>query len=207
MIRPTGYLISARRLGGIAVLAVALTVAGCGDPKPGSGTGTDGSTADRADAGGGSGLGPSIDMAFDFSGDVSVKGHSASMPAVNNGISPQTCAEYAKGGKEDDGEVKYVVPRDMNDQVDGKRLFVGAMVKNYTGPGTYQRKDQTDAGSPPGIDVDGKLYMIMTGSRSEITTDADGGGVWTFRDLDVQGGNGVKAGTMISGTLTWTCKD
>jgi hypothetical protein len=185
----------------VAAALLALTAA-CGS----SGSADAGSDDAVAAPGGGSGLGSKITMSFDITGSVTIKGESSSIPAVDNGVDPDNCAAYAKGGKKDD-EVHYVFPSFMHDKVDGKQLLVGAKVVEYTGPGDYGNDKITDAGSPPGIDVDGKLYFAQSGTKSEAVITADGGGTWTFTGLDVQNPNNTQGGSPISGKITWTCKD
>jgi hypothetical protein len=207
MIRPIGYRTLARRLGGAAAaLSLLGAVVACGGSDSGDGSGAD---SVAADSGGGSGLGPVIKMNFDLTGDRQLSGASSSMPAVDNGISPETCADYAKGGKDaDDGETHYVLPQNMNDKVGGKQLFVGVTVKDYTGPGTYEKKSLTDQGSPPGIIVDGKLYYTQGGTTSQVVVDDKAGGSWTFAGLSVKNADGTEGGgPTLSGKLTWTCKN
>ena len=190
-----------------AAAAILALTAACGSSGGGSGDGTGGGAGSGADAGGGdSGLGSTITMSFDITGAVTVKGDSASIPAVDNGTDPDNCAAYAKGGKKDD-EVHYVLPSFMHDKVGGKQLLVGAKVIPYAGPGTYGRDKLTDDGSPAGIDIDGTLYFTQHDTKSEVVVAADGGGSWTFTGLDVQNKNNTQGGSPISGKLTWTCKD
>jgi hypothetical protein len=118
-------------------------------------------------------------MSFDLTGTVTVKGDSASIPAVDNGQDPDSCAAYAKGGKKDD-EVHFVLPSFMHDKIDGKQLLVGATVTEYTGPGTYGKDKLTDDGTPAGIDVDGTLYFTQNDTKSEAVINPDGDGTWTF---------------------------
>jgi hypothetical protein len=186
----------------MAAATLLLLTAACGG---GSTTSSgDGATADGG--GSGSGLGSTIKMSFDITGAVTVKGDSSSIPAVDNGVDPDNCAAYAKGGKKDD-EVHYVLPSFMHDKVGGKQLLVGALVDEYTGPGTYEKGQLTDQGTPAGIDIDGKLYFQQSGTKSEAVINADGGGTWTFTGLDVQNKNNTQGGSPISGKLTWTCND
>jgi hypothetical protein len=200
MIRPIGYRTLARRpTAAVAALSLLAAVAACG------GGGGDSAAAD----GGGSGLGPVVSATFELTGEHQVSGKSASMPAVDNGVSPQTCAEYAKGGKdEDDGETHFVLPQTMNDKVGGKQLFVGVIVKDYTGPGTYEKKSLTDQGSPPGIIVDGTLYYTQGATASRVVVDDKAGGSWTFDGLSVKNPDGTEGGgPTLSGKLTWTCEN
>ena len=187
----------------VAAVALLAVTAACGSS---SGSGDTGSSDTGAAAGGGNGLGSKITMTFDITGSVTVKGRSSSLPAVDNGTDPDNCAAYAKGGKKDD-EVHFVFPSFMHDKVDGKQLLVGAKVVEYTGPGDYPGDKITDAGSPPGIDIDGKLYFAQSGTRSDAVITPDGGGTWTFTGLDVQNSNNTQGGSPIDGKISWTCSD
>jgi hypothetical protein len=202
MIRPIGYRILARRpTAAVAALSLLAAVAACG------GSGADSVSGDGGS--GGSGLGPVVSVSFEVTGEQQVSGKSASMPAVDNGISPQTCAQYAAGGKdEDDGETHFVLPQTMNDKVGGKQLFVGVIVKDYTGPGTYEKASLTDQGSPPGIIVDGTLYYTQGDTTSRVVVDGKAGGSWTFAGLSVKNPDGTEGGgPALSGELTWTCSN
>lgn len=195
---------SCRVMAAAALLALTAACGSAGSADAGSG---DAGSADAGsvDAAGG-GLGSKVTMTFDITGSVTVKGRSSSIPAVDNGVDPDDCAAYAEGGKKDD-EVHFVFPSFMHDRIDGKQLLVGAKIVEYTGPGAYPGDKITDAGSPPGIDVDGKLYFAQSGTRSEAVITADGGGTWTFTGLDVQNRDNTQGGSPISGRITWTCQD
>jgi hypothetical protein len=198
MNRPIGYPWLARRP--IVALGLLAAVAACS---------SSGAGAVAAAGGGGSGLGPVVSVTFELTGEHQVSGTSASMPAVDNGISPQTCAEYAKGGTDpDDGETHFVLPQTMNDEVGGKQLFVGVTVQDYTGPGTYEKKSLTDQGSPPGISVDGTLYYTQGDTTSQVVVDDEAGGSWIFAGLSVKNPDGTEGGgPTLSGKLTWTCRN
>jgi hypothetical protein len=161
--------------------------------------------ADSSKAGAVAGAsGATVRMSFDITGAVTVKGDSASVPAFDSAKAPVSCATYAKGGQKD-GAVHFVLPSVMHDKVGGKQLLVGATIDKYTGPGTYGTDQLTDQGTPAGIDVDGKTYFQQTSSTSAAVINADGGGTWTFTDLNVQNPDGTEGTPKISGKLTWTC--
>jgi hypothetical protein len=185
----------------LATAVLLASTAACGGT---SGSAT--SPSDGVPAGDGVSLGSTITMTFDIAGAATVKGTSSSIPGVDNGVDPDNCAAYAKGGQKN-GKLHYVLPRDMHDPIDGKQLLVGALVDDYTGPGTYGTDQLTDMGSPAGIDIDGKIYFQQRETKSEVVVDADGGGSWTFTELDVQKENNTQGGTPISGKVTWSCKD
>jgi hypothetical protein len=193
---------SSRAIAMVAAAALLGLTAACGSGSSDAG----GTGADGGVSGGGDGLGSKITMSFDITGAVSVKGDSSSLPAVDNGQDPDNCAAYAKGGKKDD-EIHYVLPSFMHDKVGGHQLLVGATVIPYTGPGTYGKDKLTDQGTPAGVDIDGTLYFIQGDTTSEAVINPDGGGSWTFTNLQVQNANNTQGGHPISGKLTWTCKD
>jgi hypothetical protein len=149
------------------------------------------------------------EVTVDLSGAVSVKGRSTAPVPSANGVNYTSCNQYGKGEANDEGVKYFVVPRMLMDKIENKTVFVGVMVKNYDGPGSYDKSTLVDTGSPPGISFDGDdgLYYTQRKTTSKVTADADGGGRWDFTGLSVKGTNGVEGGPEVSGTITWTCKD
>lgn len=193
MIKPSGHRALTRRLGAAAALAGVLATAACG--------GSDDPGASGSDGGGGSGL--KITMTFAVSGAAAVKGDHGATPGSDDGPGAESCAAYAKGSKES----HFVLPSLLNATIDGKKVFLGALVDPYTGPGTYEKKDLHDQGSPPGIDIDGKLYLMLTDSTSQVTVDGDGGGSWEFTGLVVRDADGTDGEEPLDGSVKWTCDD
>jgi hypothetical protein len=195
MIKPSGHRALTRRLAAAAALAGVLATAACG--------GSDDPGASGSDSDGGGGSGAAITMTFALTGATTVKGEHRATPGSDDGPAAETCAAYAKGSKES----HFVLPSLVNATVDGKKVFLGALVDPYAGPGTYRKKDLHDQGSPPGIDVDGKLYLMLTDSTSEVTVGPDGGGSWTFTGLVVRDADGTDGDDPVDGSVTWTCED
>jgi hypothetical protein len=186
-----------RRLGGVAVLATLLTAsAACGSNDSNGDTG-----GDTGDAG--SSRGPTLTVKIEFDGEATVNGSTTALPPTNNGQDFTKCADYAKGGI-DGGTTYYVVPRDLKGSINGGTIFVGVMVEDYTGPGTYEKAALTDVGSPPGISVNGRLYLQQSNSTGQVVTDAKGGGTWTFTKLSIADSYG-NTSPGITGKIAWTC--
>jgi len=149
------------------------------------------------------------EVTVDVTGAVAVKGTSnAPMPSAN-GMNYTSCDQYANGETNDEGVKYFVVPQMLMDKIEDRTVFVGVMIKNYDGPGSYEKSTLVDSGSPPGIGFGGDepLYYTQRKTTSQVTTDADGGGRWEFTGLSVKNPNGVEGGPEVSGTVTWTCKD
>jgi hypothetical protein len=204
MIRQTeddkGFRAALHRLGGVAALVVLLAATtACGSDGP-SDVGGNGGSGDT-----GSSLGPTLTVKIEFAGEATVNGSSTALAPTNNGQDFKTCADYAKGGVDGD-KTYYVVPRDIKDPIDGQTVFVGAMVEDYTGPGTYGMDTLTDVGSPPGISVNGQLYLQQSNSSAQVVTDAAGGGTWTFTALSIRDSYG-KFSQGITGKIGWTCSN
>jgi hypothetical protein len=95
----------------------------------------------------------------------------------------------------------------LTDSIVGKTVFVGAMIEDYKGAGTYEGSTLTDTGSPPGISFGAELYFTQSNTTSTVTTDGKGAGKWVFTDLSTQNADGTKGGggPAVSGSVTWTC--
>ena len=194
------------RLTGIAATAVLLAAtAACG--------GSDGDLlgGDSGDVGD---TGMSVgnlhtEVTVDVTGAVTLKGTSKAPMATNNGVDYESCDQYGGGEKNDEGQQFFVLPQMLTDTIDGKTVFVGAMIKDYKGAGTYERGTLTDSGSPPGISFGGELYFTQSNTASTVTTDGKGGGRWDFTDLSTQNADGTKGGggPAVSGSVTWTCAE
>jgi hypothetical protein len=105
------------RLVGVAAVGALMAASACG---PG---------ADPAAPGGGGGdlpPGPVLTVKFSVTGEASINGTGSTTPPTNNGIDHETCADYAKGSKHDDGSTEYVLPEFFADKIDGKSVLVGA---------------------------------------------------------------------------------
>jgi hypothetical protein len=149
------------------------------------------------------------EVTVDVTGDVTLKGRSNAPMPTNNGVDYKSCEQYGGGEKNDEGRMYFVVPQMLIDKIDGRTVFVGAMIKDYKGAGSYDRGTLTDTGSPPGISFGGDLYFTQSNTTSTVTTDGKGGGKWEFTALSVQNPDGTKGGggRQVSGSVTWTCAE
>jgi hypothetical protein len=181
----------------VLLSAVVLTACGGGDGED-AGSGDTGMTVQDLHT----------EVTVDVTGAVTLKGSSRTPMATNNGVDYKSCDQYGGGEQNDEGRKYFVLPQMLIDKVDGKTVFVGAMIKNYDGAGTYEKKTLTDSGSPPGVSFDGTLYYTQEGSTSKVTTDGKGGGAWEFTGLSVKNPDGTEGGgPAVSGSVTWTCKE
>ena len=147
------------------------------------------------------------EVTVDVTGAVTLKGTSKAPMPTNNGVDYKSCDQYGDGEADDEGVNYYVIPQMLTDSIDGKTVYVGAMVKNYHGAGTYERATLTDTGSPPGISFGGDLFYTQQATTSTITTDGKGGGSWVFTGLSVKNPDGTEGGgPAVSGTVKWSCQ-
>lgn len=197
-------LVSVAALAGITTLTMALT--GCGgDAAASDGGGLAAVAGDSGD--GGSGLGPTLAVTFDVSGEAELKGDTTATAPTDNGVSPQTCAAYAKGDTATSGKTHYVLPLFLNDDISGKHVLMNALVEDYKGPGTYDLEGMAGPGGDVDIEVDQRAYAHQPDtSKGQVEVDGNGGGTFTFTRLAFSDGNGqVSPG--ISGKVSWTCKN
>jgi hypothetical protein len=187
------------------VIAVVLLAAGCGpteDGAPGGGGNGGGSGIDQ-----GAGGGAALTVSFDVEGEITLKGTTTDtvLPSPN-GRSVDTCADYAKGGQRSNGKAYFILPLRLGGDLDGKRVALQVMVRDYTGPGNYTQEKLTAEGVSFGVAVDDKPYVAQgDGNGSIVSTDANGGGTFYFEKLAYSTGGDVSPG--ISGQISWTCKD
>ena len=191
------------RLAGAAAVAVLLSAtAACGaagDVAAG-GSGDDGDTGMSVQQ-------LHTEVTVDVTGAVTLKGKSNAPMPTNNGVDYKSCDQYGGGEKDDEGRQYLVLPQMLIDKIGGRTVFVGAMIKDYKGAGTYERGTLTDTGSPPGISFGGELYFTQSNTTSTVTTDGKGGGEWVFTGLSTQNADGTKGGggPAVSGRVSWTC--
>ena len=191
------------RLAVFAAVAVLLSAtAACGSAD----AAVDGGSGDSGDTGMTVGN-LHIEVTVDVTGAVTMKGTSSAPMPTNNGVDFQSCDQYGGGEKNSEGRTYSVLPQMLIDSIDGKTVFVGAMIKDYKGAGTYEKSTLTDSGSPPGISFGGDLYFTQSNTTSTVTTDGKGNGKWVFTDLSTQNADGTKGGggPAVSGNVSWTC--
>lgn len=189
----------------VAVLAglVSLTAACGGGATGSSGDSSSGDTS----AVSGAGDDPYVRIDLDITGDVTLKGTGQGGLVTGNGIDYDSCDGYGAGEDDGDGGKEMVYGQGLREPVDGKTILVGLKVKDYQGAGTYARKDLSDVAGGAGIDLGGTLYLQEPGSTGSMTADGKGGGTWTFGDLSTTEPNGTTGTHLISGTVTFTCKN
>jgi hypothetical protein len=187
-------MLSARRTGAAIMTTIVLaTLTAC--------TTDDSSVSAEADD---FSLGPKVTMTFDLTG---LKGKQTALAPSLNGKFLKDCAEYASGTRQDDGKTLFAIAGLLDGNVDGKKVTVELWVDEYRGPGTYPKDQLVAPGSRPSIAIDNKVYGTWPDSTSsKVTTDAKGGGTWTFKSLATTGPGGLP-GDALSGTVKWTCRE
>jgi hypothetical protein len=193
---------SCRGVAAVVLAGLLSTTAACGSDggadSSGDNTGDSGNTVQDLHT----------EVAVDVTGAVTLKGSSKAPMSTNNGVDYKSCDQYGGGEQNDEGRKYFVLPQGLIDSIDGKRVFVGVMIKDYKGAGSYDRKTLTDTGSPPGIILGDTLYYTQRKTISKVTTDGKGGGSWEFTGLSVQNPDGTEGGgPAVSGTVKWTCKE
>jgi hypothetical protein len=189
-----------RRLAGVAAACGALVAGACGG-------GVDGSTLPASGDDEAASAGATLTVTFDITGDATVRG-SATMPAATSGLDAPTCANFARGN-DVEGKVVFAVPSlvGTDGSVGGHQVSVEALIRDYTGPGSYGQDALSGFANPANILVDNqRQYAIPPdGTRTQVVTDASGSGTWTFARLTHNDGSGTVAD--IAGTIRWTCHD
>ena len=166
----------------------------------------DGPLAASGDGGGSGSLGPQLTVTLDLTGAVTVGGEQTAAAPSNNGALVAGCAGYA-GGSTRDGETFYVAAGLLDGPVADHQVTLEMWIEDYTGPCAYAEDKLTGPGSPPSIAVDGKVYATWPDSTtSEVVTDGDGGGRWTFTKLATAGPGGLPGDT-VDGSVRWTCRN
>jgi hypothetical protein len=172
-----------------------------------AGTAACSSSGGTSSESGSAGLGPQLTVTLDLHGAISLSGKQNAAAPSDNGSFLANCAEYAKGSKDKNGKVFYVTAGLLDGAVDGQKVTLEMWIKDYRGPGTYNKDKLGAPGSDPSIAVNDKVYGTWPDSTSsKAVTDGKGGGVWTFSKLATTGAGG-KPGEAVSGTVKWTCRD
>ena len=92
-----------------------------------------------------------------------------------------TCAEYADGGKNKDGERIFVLPLGLGGDLSGENVSLQVNVRDYAGPGNYTEDQLYAPGVSFGVLVGNKPYVAQgDDSGSIVNTDASGGGMFYF---------------------------
>ena len=172
-----------------------------------AGTAACSSSAGDASDTGKAGLGPQLTVTLDLHGAVAFSGKKNAAAPSNNGAFLANCGEYAKGSPDKNGKTFYVIGGLLDGPVAGHKVTLEMWIKDYRGPGTYNKDKLGAPGSDPSIAVNDTIYGTWPDSTSsKAVTDSKGGGVWTFSKLATTGPGG-KPGAAVSGTVKWTCRD
>jgi hypothetical protein len=146
-------------------------------------------------------------VTFDVEGEIALKGTvtDPALPTTAGGMITK-CAEYARGGKNNDGEPIFVLPLQLGSDLSGQNVSLQVNVRDYAGPGNYTEDKLYAEGVSFGVLVGNKPYVAQgDDSGSIVTTDANGGGLFYFEKLAYSTGADTSPG--ISGQISWTCED
>ncbi|MCO8273239.1 hypothetical protein M1L60_21845 [Actinoplanes sp. TRM 88003] len=180
------------------IVLATLTACGSFDPA------TSDSSASSADD---FSLGPQVTVTFDLTGAEGLKGKQTALAPMLDGSFAKSCADYAKGTKKDDGKTLYAIGGLYDGPVDGKKVTLELWIDDYAGPGTYPKDQLVAPGSRPSIAIDNTIFGTWPESTSsKVTTDAKGGGTWTFKKLATTAPGGLP-GEAVDGTVKWTCRE
>jgi hypothetical protein len=204
-----------------AALTVALTMAGCGGDSPAAGD----DATEPAAAAGGEGVAdagetsrkagdcsteeihipdvPLLCVEVKVSGAVSIDDKVATLVPTMTGVDATSCADFAKGSKDpDDGSTILSLPNFLSGgEVGGHRLLLGAHVKDYGGPGTYDKTQLTGPGGAA-FSIDDNAYAPQPDKgTADVKVEPNGSGTFTFTEFALSGAS------TIEGSLTWSCFD
>jgi hypothetical protein len=196
---------------GMALLVgVALLAGACGGGTSSGGGGGGGSDAapagNDAAAAGDVGTGKLV-VTFDVEGEIDLKGTVTDtvLPTTASGME-KDCADYAGGGKANNGKPMFILPLKLGGDLSGKNVSLQVNVRDYTGPGNYTEDKLYAEGVSFGVLVDDRPYVAQgDDSGSIVTTEANGAGQFYFEKLAYSTGGDTSPG--ISGQISWTCED
>jgi hypothetical protein len=177
--------------------AVLAGVAGCSAPTAGSAP----AAADTADAAVGSGACGSESgfcITVDITGAATVQG---TAQALNLG----TCADFAKG-ESPGGDLQ--LPGLLGEEIGGKKVSAVNEIREYAGPGTYEKDVIRSVGGAIDVSIDTTPYQLADETTAQAVINEDGSGSFTFANLkEGEQGNPTTPKGMISGSYSWTCTD
>jgi hypothetical protein len=179
------------------ITAVLAGVAGCSAPTAGSAP----AAADTADAAVGSGACGSESgfcITVDITGAATVQG---TAQALNLG----TCADFAKG-ESPGGDLQ--LPGLLGEEIGGKKVSAVNEIREYAGPGTYEKDVIRSVGGAIDVSIDTTPYQLADETTAQAVINEDGSGSFTFANLkEGEQGNPTTPKGMISGSYSWTCTD
>jgi hypothetical protein len=183
--------------------AVLAGVAGCSAPTAGSApAAASADTADEAvgssDGSGACGSESGFCITVDITGAVTVQG---TTQALNLG----TCADFAKG-EAPGGDLQ--LPGLLGDEIGGKKVSAYNEIREYAGPGTYEKDVIRSVAGVIDVSIDTTPYQLADETTAQAVINPDGSGSLTFANLkEGEQGNPTTPKGMISGSYSWTCTD
>jgi hypothetical protein len=190
-------------MAGATATAVLAGVAGCSAPTAGSApTAAGADTADAAvgssDGSGACGSESGFCITVDITGAVTVQG---TTQALNLG----TCADFAKG-EAPGGDLQ--LPGLLGDEIGGKKVSAYNEIREYAGPGTYEKDVIRSVAGVIDVSIDTTPYQLADETTAQAVINPDGSGSLTFANLkEGEQGNPTTPKGMISGSYSWTCTD
>jgi hypothetical protein len=116
-----------------------------------------------------------------------------------------TCADFVKGGSPDGG---LQLPGLLGEQIGGQEFSAVNEIREYAGPGTYEKDTLKSAAGVIDISIDNTPYQPTDDTTAQAVINPDGSGSFTFADLkEGEQGNPTSPKGVISGSYAWTCSD
>jgi hypothetical protein len=116
-----------------------------------------------------------------------------------------TCADFAKG-EAPGGDLQ--LPGLLGDEIGGKKVSAYNEIREYAGPGTYEKDVIRSVAGVIDVSIDTTPYQPTDDTTAQAVINADGSGSFTFTDLkEGEQGNPTTPKGTISGSYTWTCTD
>jgi hypothetical protein len=179
------------------ITAVLAGVAGCSAPTAGSAPAA-ADTADAAVGRGACGSESGFCITVDITGAATVQG---TAQALNLG----TCADFAKG-ESPGGDLQ--LPGLLGEEIGGKKVSAVNEIREYAGPGTYEKDVIRSVGGAIDVSIDTTPYQLADETTAQAVINEDGSGSFTFANLkEGEQGNPTTPKGMISGSYSWTCTD
>ena len=96
----------------------------------------------------------------------------------------------------------------LGDEIGGKKVSAYNEIREYAGPGTYEKDVIRSVAGVIDVSIDTTPYQLADETTAQAVINADGSGSFTFANLkEGEQGNPTTPKGMISGSYTWTCTD